>query len=189
VSNQPIDLTEHFVSGEEVYRGQMLRVQCDVVRLPNGQQTTREYICHPGAVAIFAIDAQDCVVLERQFRYPIRSTIIEIPAGKRDPGEPLLDCAKRELLEETGYRANNWTRMTTVHNALGYADEFIEIFIAQDLHLEKQKLDDEEFLEVLHVPFDEALAMVQDGRITDVKTQLALLWWKNFGVGAGSATR
>jgi ADP-ribose pyrophosphatase len=79
--------------------------------------------------------------------------------------------------------------MTTVHNALGYADEFIEIFIAQDLHLEKQKLDDEEFLEVLHVPVDEALAMVQDGRITDVKTQLALLWWKNFGVGAGSATR
>jgi ADP-ribose pyrophosphatase len=170
------DLTEHFVSGEEVFSGRLLKVRRDTVRMPDGAQTTREYIRHPGAVAILALTGANHVILERQYRYPNARDFIEIPAGKVEPGEALLTTAKRELLEETGYAASDWERMTTIHNAISYSDEAIELFVARGLEKKAQKLDDEEFLEVLEVPFSEAVAMVRDGRISDVKTIIALLW-------------
>jgi ADP-ribose pyrophosphatase len=170
------DFTEHFVSGEEVFSGRLLKVHRDTVRMPDGAQTTREYIRHPGAVAILPITARGTVILERQFRYPNARDFIEIPAGKVEPGEDLLGTAKRELLEETGYAASDWQRLTTIHNAIGYSDESIELYAARGLSLQKQDLDEEEFLEVLELPFGEAIAMVRDGRITDVKTIVALLW-------------
>jgi ADP-ribose pyrophosphatase len=175
------DLTEHFVSGEEVFRGRLLTVRRDVVQIPGGAHTTREYIRHPGAVAILPITAEGHVVLERQYRYPNARDFIEIPAGKLEPGEDLLESAKRELLEETGYAASEWKRITTIHNAISYSDEAIEIFLARGLEKKSQKLDDEEFLEVLEMPLPEAVAMVRDGRITDVKTIIALLWMESFG--------
>ena len=104
------DLTEHFVSGELVFDGKLLKVHRDRVRLPDGTETAREYIRHPGAVAVVPLFDDRRVLLERQFRYPHGREFIEVPAGKLEPNEPHLDTAKRELLEETGYTAQDWTR-------------------------------------------------------------------------------
>jgi ADP-ribose pyrophosphatase len=150
-------------------------VHHDRVRLPDGSEAGREYIRHPGAVAIVPLFDDGKVLLERQFRYPHRREFIEIPAGKVDPGEPHLETAKRELLEETGYTAGEWTRVGVIHTAIAYTDEAIEIFVARKLSLKTQKLDQGEFLEVFSVPFAEAVAMIRDGGITDAKTVSALL--------------
>ena len=170
------DLTEQFVSGEEVYAGGFLHVHRDIVRLPDGSQTAREYVRHPGAVGIVALPGDGQVLLVRQHRYPHRRDFIEIPAGKLEPDEPALETGKRELLEETGYVAEQWTRLGVIHNAIAYSDEVIELWLAQDLTLGEQALDHGEFLEVLTVPIAEALAMTRDGRITDVKSIVGLYW-------------
>jgi ADP-ribose diphosphatase len=170
------DLSEHFVSGDLVYDGALLKVRRDRVRLPDGSEGTREYIRHPGAVAIVALFEDGKVLLERQFRYPHCREFIEIPAGKLDPGEPHLDTARRELVEETGYLAAQWTRLGVIHTAIAYTDEAIELFLARKLSKVERRLDQGEFLEVLAVPFDQALAMVREGRITDSKSVAGLLW-------------
>lgn len=170
------DLTEHFVSGEQVFDGKLLKVHRDVVRLPDGSTGTREYIRHPGAAAIVALFDDGRVLLERQYRYPQRREFIELPAGKLEPNEPHLDTAKRELLEETGYVAAEWTRLGVVHTAIAYTDEAIELYLARKLTRKTARLDAGEFLETLIVPFAEAIAMVRDGRITDIKTVAGLLW-------------
>jgi ADP-ribose pyrophosphatase len=176
------DLTEHFVSGELVFDGNLLKVRRDVVRLPDGSQGAREYIRHPGAVAIVALFDDGNVLLERQFRYPQGREFIEIPAGKLEPGEPHLETAKRELLEETGYVAEEWARLGVLHTAIAYTDEAIDLFVARKLTKKQRNLDAGEFLETLVMPFDEAIAMVRDGRITDVKTVAALLWMRVFAI-------
>ena len=176
------DLTEHFVSGERIFDGKLLKVQRDVVRLPDGSQGVREYVKHPGAVAVVPLFDDGRVLLERQFRYPHHREFIEVPAGKLEPNEPHLDTAKRELLEETGYTAAEWTRLGVIHTAIAYTDEAIEIFQAKNLKQERApQLDAGEFVDTLIVPFDEAIAMVRDGRITDSKTVAALLWVRTWG--------
>lgn len=180
------DLTEHFVAGEQVFDGKLLKVYRDRVRLPDGAEGTREYIRHPGAVAVVALFDDGRVLLERQFRYPQRREFIEIPAGKLEPNEPHLDTAKRELLEETGYAASEWRRLGVLHTAIAYTDESIELFLAKKLTRGTARLDAGEFLETLVVPFDEAIAMVREGRITDVKTVAGLLWVEKFGDRARS---
>jgi ADP-ribose pyrophosphatase len=169
------DLTEHRVSGEQVFDGVLLKVHRDVVRLPDGSQGIREFIRHPGAVAIVPLFDDGCVLLERQFRYPHGREFLEIPAGKIDPGEAHLDTAKRELREETGYEAGEWTRIGVIHTAIAFTDEAIELFMAKKLTLRERKLEAGEFLETLTVDFEEALRMIRDGRITDAKTVAALL--------------
>jgi ADP-ribose pyrophosphatase len=161
----------------------LLEVHRDQVRLPDGTQAVREYIRHPGAVAIVPLFDDGRVLLERQFRYPHRREFIEIPAGKVDPGEPHLGTAKRELLEETGYAAAEWTRLGVIHTAIAYTDEAIELFLAKKLTLGERKLDAGEFLEVFSVPFEEAVGMIRDGKITDAKTVTALLWVDNWVKG------
>jgi ADP-ribose pyrophosphatase len=170
------DLTERFLSGEQVYDGGLLKVYRDAVSLPDGSQGYREYIRHPGAVAVVALFEDGRVLLERQFRYPHRRDFVEIPAGKLEPGEPHLDTAKRELLEETGYVAQEWTRLGVIHTAIAYTDEAIELFVARKLKQVGRKLDAGEFLELISVPLEEALQMIRDGRITDAKSVTALLW-------------
>jgi len=170
------DLSEHFVSGGLVYDGALLKVRSDVVRLPDGSQGAREYIRHPGAVAIVALFDDGAVLLERQFRYPHGREFIEVPAGKLERGEPQLDTAKRELLEETGYVAQDWTHLGVIHTAIAYTDEAIHLFLARRLSAGERKLDQGEFLETLVRPFDEALDMIRRGDITDAKSVAALLW-------------
>src|SRR5262249_16373973 len=124
------DLNEKFVSGEDVYRGNLLHVRRDVVRLPDGSQGVREYIRHPGAVMMVRLLGGGRVVLERQFRYPHGREFVELPAGKLEPGEPRLETAKRELLEETGYVAAEWKRLCMLHTAIAYTNEGIELWLA-----------------------------------------------------------
>ena len=172
------DLTEHYASGSLVFDGNLLKVHRDTVRLPDGTLGEREYIRHPGAVGIVALLEDGSVLLERQFRYPHRRDFIEIPAGKLDPGESGLVTAKRELLEETGYVAADWQRLGVLHTAIGYTDESIELFLVKRLTRQEARLDAGEFLEVFSVPFEEAVAMIGDGRITDAKTSVGLLMVK-----------
>lgn len=165
------------VISEEVFAGKLLRVKRDTVRLPDGKQATREFVTHPGAVVMIAELPNGKLLFERQFRYPLRRVFLELPAGKIDHGEPILDTARRELLEETGYTARDWEYLGVMHPCIGYSDERIEIFTARGLHLAGEKrLDHNEFLEVLELAPDEAKAAVLDGRITDAKTIAALFW-------------
>jgi ADP-ribose pyrophosphatase len=168
-------LEEKKIAGEEAYTGSFLRVQKDRVRLPDGSEGSREYITHPGAVLIVPLFDDGRVLLERQYRYPQRREFIEVPAGKRDPGEKPLDTARRELLEETGYVAAEWIHLGEIHTAIAYSDEDIQMYVARGLEKRERKLDQGEFLELEIVTLDEALAMIRDGRITDVKTVAALL--------------
>jgi len=170
------DLTEHTLSSEVIYDGKLLHVRRDRVRLPDGGMADREYIRHPGAVAIIALLDNGELVMERQFRYPLGRDMIELPAGKIDPGEPPLETARRELLEETGYIASEWRHLATMHLAIGYSNEHIEIFLARGLTQKQAELDDEEFLEVFTLPLSRALEWVREGKITDAKTLSGLLW-------------
>ena len=181
------DLTEHFTGGGIVFDGSFLEVHRDTVRLPDGSEGTREYVRHPGAVAVVALFDDGQVLLERQFRYPHHREFIEIPAGKLEPGEPPLETAQRELLEETGYVAADWRRLAVMQTTIAYSDETIELFLATRLTLKERKLDQGEFLEVLTLPFDEAIAMVRNGRITDSKSMIGLLFVHAFTGGPPSA--
>lgn len=180
-------LAEHRVSGEKVYGGVLLQVHRDTVRLPDGESATREYIDHPGAVAIVPILDGDFVLLERQFRYPLGRVIVEIPAGKIDPGEEPLDTARRELLEETGRRAAGWRHLGTIHPLIAYSNEHIELFLATGITtIQDATLDHGEFLETFTLPLSEALEWVHAGRITDSKTTIGLLWAERLRAGQWS---
>jgi ADP-ribose pyrophosphatase len=178
-----IDLTEHTLSSETVYRGRLLHAKRDTVRLPDGKTSSREYLVHPGAAVILPLFDNGDILLERQHRYPLHRDFLELPAGKFDPDETELACAQRELLEETGYIARDWRHLHTQYPCIGYSDERLVFFLARGLRHEGGKLDHDEFLEILRVPFVEALAMVGDGRINEGKTVMGLLWWDRFGNG------
>jgi len=176
MSADDADFTETCLSSETVYDGILLRVISDEVRLPDGSTSRREYIRHPGASMVVAFLDERTILLERQYRYPMRRHFIELPAGKIDPGEDPLVTAQRELREECGYLASTWRHLATLHPCIGYADERIELFLARDLTRCEAKLDHGEFLEVMAVTIDEALAWVREGRITEAKAITGLLW-------------
>ncbi|QID17710.1 NUDIX hydrolase [Nitrogeniibacter mangrovi] len=167
-------LTETELETEQVYDGVLLKVHRDRVRLPDGKHGVREYIAHPGAVAIIAELPDGRLIFERQFRYPLRRAFLEIPAGKIDPGEDIEACARRELREETGYEAAVWEHVGVMHPCIGYSDERIEVFIARDLTHVGHAWDEGEFLEILSLSRDEIQAAVASGELTDAKTLSAL---------------
>lgn len=168
-------LVETKVSSEPVYDGELLHVRRDTVRLPDGSLATREHIVHPGAVLIVPVLPDGRLVVERQFRYPLDQVFIEFPAGKRDPGEPPLETARRELREEVGYEAARWTPLGTIHTLISYTNERIDLFVAEGLTHVGAALDDGEFLDVVTMSEHEMLAALDRGEITDAKTVAALL--------------
>lgn len=178
-----IHLKEHRIGGELAYDGHFLKVQRDAVRLPDGKQSTREYITHPGAVVVLPVFDDGSILLERQFRYPLQQVFIEFPAGKIDPGEDPLLCAKRELQEETGYVAMDWQFVGTIHNAIAYSDEHLDIFIARRLTPGVRRLDEGEFLETFKASLPEVLSWVREGKITDVKTVIGAFWLEKILAG------
>jgi ADP-ribose pyrophosphatase len=174
------DFTETTLTTRRVYEGNLLKVNEDTVRLPDGKTARREWVKHPGAVIMIPLLDDATVLLERQYRYPLARHFYELPAGKIEPGEEPLATAQRELQEECGYVAKSWHHVTTLHPCIGYSDERIELYLAQDLSPVESSLDDGEFLEVVPLPIAEALSWVRSGRITDVKTITGLLWLKVF---------
>ncbi len=178
------DLTEKRVSSGMVFDGNFLKVHRDAVALPDGTAAEREYIVHPGAVVILALNDSGDLLMERQYRYPLSREFLELPAGKIDPGEEPLQTAKRELAEETGYTAARWRYLGVMHPVIAYSTERIEIFLAEQLTLSASRLDQGEFIEVFAVPLDVAMDWIRSGRVTDSKTIAGLLWAEKLRSGA-----
>ena len=178
------DFTETTVSSEVVYDGIFLQVRRDRVRLHDGRETGREYIVHPGASVMVPLFDDGRILVERQYRYPLRRTFIEMPAGKIDPGETPLQTARRELLEETGYEASEWAFVTRLHPAIGFADEEQHVWLCRGLSHSGQALDDGEHLEVDTVELGWLVDELRAGRLTDVKTQIVVFWLEKFVSGA-----
>ena len=170
------DLSETEIASETVYQGKLLRVKCDSVSLHDGKTATREYVEHNGAVMIIPVLDSGELVMERQYRYALRRHCLEFPAGKIDPGEAPLATGRRELLEETGYVAGEWTYLATIHPTVAYSTERILVYLARGLRHQGRNLDAGEFLEVLNLPPGELLELVRTGEITDVKTVIGVFW-------------
>ncbi len=171
-----MNLTEKQIKAEYMYKGKIINLRRDEALLPNGNTAIREVIEHPGGVCVAALDDDGNILLVKQFRYPYSEEILEIPAGKRDnPNEDPLDCGKRELKEETGATAKNYTFLGTLYPSPGYCGEIIWMYCATKLDFGEVDPDDDEFLLVEKRPLDEVVSMILSGEITDAKTQAAVL--------------
>lgn len=169
-----MELTEKTLTSREVYRGRILRVREDTVRLPNGKTAEREVAEHPGGVGILALDGGD-VLLVRQYRYAFSRVLTEIPAGKREPGEEPFVTAQRELREEIGATAGKWTELGALIASPGCYGEVLYLYMAQELTFGDIHPDEDEFLDVVRMPFDRAVELCMTGELTDAKTVIALL--------------
>jgi ADP-ribose pyrophosphatase len=179
-------LSETAVSREEILHGRFLHAVRETVALPDGSHAIREFILHPGAVMVIPLLDDGRVVLERQYRHPIGHVMVEFPAGKLDPGEDRLDCARRELREETGYSAREWAHAGVLHPVISYSTEFIDIWFARGLTAGERRLDEGEFLDVITATPQELLALCRDGGVTDAKTLTGALWLQNVLAGKWS---
>ncbi len=177
-------LIEHFVSSESRLSGGYLTVVRDTVCLPDGSQATREYVRHQGAVAVVPLLDDGRIVMVRQYRHAVGQVLVEFPAGKLDPGESVLQCAIRELREETGYEAAQWARAGVFHNAAAYSTEKMEIWFARGLKPGAQRLDPGEFLEVQAMPVSSLDQLAQRGELSDMKTMIGLQWLQNWLSGS-----
>ena len=168
-------LDEKTISSETIYTGSILTLERDQVELPNGNTAYREVVRHSGGVCVLALNADDHILLVRQFRYPYAKVLDELPAGKLDKDEDPADCGRRELREETGYIAGTFRPLGEIYPSPGYAHEILYLFVATDLTMTRQNLDADEFLTVHTLPFADALAQCMNGKIVDAKTVLAIL--------------
>jgi ADP-ribose pyrophosphatase len=179
-------LVERRLDSQELFKGKLLHAFRDTVRLPDGGSATREYVVHPGAVVVVPMLDDGRLLLERQFRYPVGRVMIEFPAGKLDQqGEDHLACAKRELLEETGYSAREWAHAGVLHPVISYSTEFIDIWFARGLvDGGNRALEHGEFLDVFTATPEELLEWCRDGKVTDAKTLSCVVWLQNVLSGA-----
>jgi ADP-ribose pyrophosphatase len=177
-------MTEHHKLFEEVtisttpiYKGKIISLQVDEVRLPNGETATREIVKHPGAVAVIALHDDKLIVVE-QYRKPLEKSQIEIPAGKLEPGEDPLEAARRELEEETGYRAGVIRHVSSLYTSPGFANELLHVYVAEDLKPGAVHPDEDEFLSCTAITLAEAKQLIAQERISDAKTILAVYAWQ-----------
>lgn len=181
-------LIEQRIAQQELFKGRFLHAFRDTVRLPDGSEASREYVVHPGAVVVVPLlqgpDGLMRIVLERQYRYPVGQVMIELPAGKLEPGEDPWLCGQRELLEETGFQAREWAHAGQMHLAIAYSTEVIHIWFARGLSQGERQLDAGEFLDVFTADLDELMAWCREGRVTDAKTLSCMVWVQNVLSGA-----
>ena len=176
IDNEDKSLVEKKISSERVFDGFLLHLNKDEIELPNGHRATREWIEHPGASAIIPLLPDNQIILVRQFRYPVGKVTLEVPAGKLDKvGEDPLECAKRELSEETGYTAGKIWKLTTIATTVGFSNEYIHLYAASDLTAGKVHPDSDEFINVVKMPLTAALQMVETGKIYDAKSAVSIL--------------
>jgi ADP-ribose pyrophosphatase len=170
-------LVEKRVRKNRVYEGKALDFCVDDVELPDGGKATREYLDHPGAVGVVPLLPNGDVVLVRQYRYPVEEVTLELPAGKFDKGskESIMACVKRELREETGYTAKKFTELIEYWPTCAFANELLHLFVAEDLTPGELSPDEDEFIEKVELPFEDALALIREGKIKDSKTVIGLL--------------
>lgn len=171
-----MNLTEKQLKAEYIYKGKIINLRRDEALLPDGSVALREVVEHPGGVCVAALTDNDELLFVRQFRYPYFKETLELPAGKRDrAGEDPLECGKRELREETGAVAQNYISLGTLYPTPGYVDEVIYMYLATHLTFGEQCPDEDEFLDLVRLPLEQAVDMVLDGKICDAKTQAAVL--------------
>lgn len=184
MADRDAHLRETALSRQELLRGDFLHAVREQVRLPDGATASREFVLHPGAVMVIPLLDDGRVVLERQYRHPVGRVMVEFPAGKIDPGEDHLACARRELREETGYSATEWAHAGVLHPVISYSTEFIEVWFARGLTAGERRLDEGEFLDVFAASPAQLLAWCRDGTVTDAKTLTGALWLQNVTSGA-----
>ncbi len=168
-------LSEECISSEEIFNGNVIHVRVDKVKLENGSESFREVVHHNGGVCVLPLTDENEVIFVKQFRYPYMEAVLEIPAGKLEKGENHYDAGKRELLEETGCTCGNYQYLGQLYPSPGYVDEVIHLYLADKLEYQKQQLDDDEFLDIIKIPFEKAVDMVMSGEIKDSKTQVCIL--------------
>lgn len=170
-----MDIKEKIIKKTQVYKGKFIKVENVQVKLPNGVLATRDIIRHPGACAILALDEDNNIIIEKQYRTPLERVLLEIPAGKIDIGEKPLTCAKRELKEETGYTSNSFTLLNKIALTPGYSDEIIYLYLAKNIVYESVNLDDDEFLTIEKIPLEKAYNLVITGKIENSITMIGIL--------------
>ena len=173
-------MVEKKIKTIETYNGEFLNLHKDTVQLSNGEKSTREWIKHPGAACCVPILTNSMIGLIKQFRYAIGKEMIELPAGKIDKNEKPIECARRELEEEIGYRAQKFIFLTEIHPAIGFCNQKISIYLAENLIKTKTKLDPDEFVELIPTTMKNAIEMIECGLITDAKTIIGLLWYEKY---------
>ncbi len=171
---------EKTIHSTPIFEGRVISLKVDEVTLPNGGKSSREIVNHPGAVAVIALTKNNKLILVEQYRKALERSILEIPAGKLEKGEEPIETAKRELEEETGYTAGEWTYLQSFATSPGFADEVIHLYVAKNLSVveEKKQLDEDEFVELMEVTIEEAEQLMADGKIYDAKTAFAIIWLK-----------
>ena len=170
-----MNLTETKLSGKEIFHGRILHVVHDTVRLADGSTSLREVVRHPGGVCVAALDGEDNLLFVRQFRYPYGETVLELPAGKLEPGSTPLENGKRELLEETGAVGYSYLSLGQVYPSPGYTDEIIHLYACRIREQGESRPDEGEFLRVERIPLIKAAEMVLNNQLFDAKTQIAVL--------------
>ncbi len=174
-----MNLEEKTLKRNTIFEGRIVKLYVDEVQLPDGKTSTREIVEHPGAVAVIAITDEGKLVLVEQFRKPLERTLVEIPAGLIEEGEDPQETAKRELGEETGYTCRSIKYVTSFYTSPGFCDEVIHLYFAEGLKKDSRlQLDEDEFVDVLEVTYDEALQLMKEKKIYDSKTVYALQYWK-----------
>lgn len=170
-------LIEKTIDTRTIHEGRIITLTEQTVELPNGKEARREIVLHPGAVTVLAITDDEKILLVRQFRKPCERVLVETPAGKLEPGEEPLASAKRELEEETGYTASEWKKVNAFYTSPGFANELLHGYVATGLTKSVQKLDEDEFLDVIEASADEVERMIDNEEIYDAKTLLLAYWW------------